>query len=319
MLGAQVSGFDSKWTVGLSWRYQESDRHFRGSHEETDRTAEHSEVINTVHIPELSVTRRFGPRWSATVGVPFLIATRSSPIRDDAGIVVDRSETSAHGLSDITGVARRRFFDPADGTRGLTLGFGVKIPTGSPSVHDTRVRLVDGEYESSVQTVDQSIQPGDGGFGLIADLFGFHRFAGERAAGYVSAVYLANPENTNGVPTYRSGAGEEIMSVADQYLYRAGVAWLPNDRWTASLGIRYEGVPVRDLIGDSDGFRRPGYAASIEPGFSWSRGPHTVQVQVPWAIHRNRKKSVPDLENPPRHGDAAFADWVLLAGYQHRF
>jgi hypothetical protein len=84
------------------------------------------------------------------------------------------------------------------------------------------------------------------------------------------------------------------------------------------MGGRIEGVPVHDLIGSSEGFRRPGYAVSAEPSVSWRRGPHTVSLTVPIAVERNRQRSVPDLARGS-HGDAAFADYVVLAGYWRRF
>jgi hypothetical protein len=51
---------------------------------------------------------------------------------------------------------------------------------------------------------------------------------------------------------------------------------------------------------------------------SWSKGAHTVAVAVPIAWDRARLKSVPDREND-RHGDAAFADYLIIAGYARRF
>jgi hypothetical protein len=41
-------------------------------------------------------------------------------------------------------------------------------------------------------------------------------------------------------------------------------------------------------------------------------------VQVPWAVERNRRRSVPDIRNG-RHGDAAFADYALTIGLTRRF
>jgi hypothetical protein len=38
---------------------------------------------------------------------------------------------------------------------------------------------------------------------------------------------------------------------------------------TFSAGIRYECLPVKDLVGGSNGFRRPGYISSIEPGVAY--------------------------------------------------
>ena len=79
-----------------------------------------------------------------------------------------------------------------------------------------------------------------------------------------------------------------------------------------------EGVPVRDLLGKSNGFRRPGYAISGDPGFLYNRWGYVFSCNVPWAIERNRR-SVPDIANGIRTGDATFADYVLTFGLSKRF
>lgn len=324
MLGAldTYEGPDD-WQVSVSWRYQKSDRHFRGSEEETNRAAEHSEVINHLNLAEIGIRHNFSPRTSLSVSVPYLMAERSSPIRDEDREVIARSITHATGLSDITVTARRLLFDPATNRRpgNVLFGLGLKLPTGASSVHDTRTRLIDGQFVKSVETVDQSIQPGDGGLGYILDVSGFYQLGEARTSAlYAAATYLINPEGTSGVPTYRSREAEAIMSISDQYLARVGWTTSPAswNGWGVSLGGRVEGLPREDLVGSSQGFRRPGYAISLEPGASWSRGPHTVSLAVPIAAYRNRVRSVPDLATG-RHGDAAFADWVMLLGYWRRF
>jgi len=91
-----------------------------------------------------------------------------------------------------------------------------------------------------------------------------------------------------------------------------------------SLGGRVEGVPVRDLVGGSEGFRRPGYAVSIEPGVSVMFKGWSASLYTPVAVYRNREPSVPDLEqaaatgrfNP---GDAAFADFLVMFNLTKRF
>jgi hypothetical protein len=86
----------------------------------------------------------------------------------------------------------------------------------------------------------------------------------------------------------------------------------------AKFGMRYEGVKVRDLIGGSLGFRRPGYALSVEPGMQFERGKTTWSLNIPVAVQRNRKRSVPDLMQG-KAGDAAFADYLILVGYARSF
>ena len=88
---------------------------------------------------------------------------------------------------------------------------------------------------------------------------------------------------------------------------------------TATFGPRWEGVPSRNLFpGDNLGFRRAGYAVSIEPGVQYVRGKSVFSAEIGRAIHRDRTQSVADVLTGT-HGDAAFADWVWLASYSFRF
>jgi hypothetical protein len=56
----------------------------------------------------------------------------------------------------------------------------------------------------------------------------------------------------------------------------------------------------------------------VEPSVSASWGPHTVSLAVPVAVYRDRTKSVADLLSGG-HGDAAFADYIILLGYWRKF
>ena len=326
MLGAFGSSYagGDKWQVSLSCRYQQSDKHFVGSEYQHERDEERSQVVNTIWQPEVSLRYRLGERWSFSVAVPYLVANRSSALRDSVTReVFGRTEVHAHGIGDMTLFARRWMLSPSQHPNtNLSLGWGVKLPTGQTDVRDVRLRVTTGrETEVVEQVVDQSIQPGDGGTGIILDMQWFRRMAKGRVTTYLGTTYLFNPRGTSGVPTGRNRAGEEIMSVADQYVARVGATFTgPRWRgWSVGFGGRLEGVPVHDVFGSSTGFRRPGYAISAEPSFSWSKGPHTVAVATPIAMYRNRTRSVADRKEVGRHGDAAFADWLALASYSFRF
>jgi len=310
------------WQVSMNYRYQYSHRHFVGSEEQTNRAADRSQVKNNIDLAEIGIRYNPKPRWSFSLNVPYFHATRSSGLRDANRVVVDRAEVQASGLSDITLSARRLLWKPLKHPDGnIAMGLGVKMPTGDYDVFDDRERLVNGQRVFTEESVDQSIQPGDGGWGVILDLQYFQRIAHTNGAFYLSTTYLANPRDTNGTPTFRGNRGEEIMSVADQYVARVGASYAGKS-WKGfgvSLGGRLEGVPVEDLIGDSNGFRRPGYAISAEPGVSYSRGAYTFSLAVPYAIYRNRTRSVADRLVPGRHGDAAFADYIILFGWGRKF
>ena len=81
---------------------------------------------------------------------------------------------------------------------------------------------------------------------------------------------------------------------------------------------------VKDLIGGNEGFRRPGNVLSVDPGFSYMKNNFTLNLNVPFAVRRNRPQSVTDkqteeLTGNPRNGDAAFADYVINLAVSYRF
>jgi len=319
VVGAQGSVYvdPHHWQLTMSYRWQNSDRHFRGVHEEANRQAEESEVINDLHLWDFAATYQVTERFSVSLSVPVQYANRSSPLRDANGDVVDRSSVQASGIGDISLVGRWWLLKTTTHPdHNASLGWGVKFPTGDYDATDN-VRRLNGTEQV---VVDQSIQPGDGGYGAILDLVAFKRLFEGKLTAFATGTYLMNPENKNGARTGRSRAGEEIMSVADQYVGKVGLAapvtYLKG--LALSLAARIEGVPVHDAIGGSDGFRRPGYAISIEPGLIFGIGKNTFAISAPVALQRNRQRSVSDQANGV-HGDAAFADYVILVSYSRSF
>jgi hypothetical protein len=192
------------------------------------------------------------------------------------------------------------------------------FPSGNDHVIN-RVDKLDGK--GPVDTlVDYSIQPGSGGYGMVFGWQSFKNF-GTTAQAYFNGSYIATPQNTNGI--VRSTTAKPLLqqvSISDQYLLEAGVAVpiRPLPGFSITAGPRWEGVPARDLFGASDGFRRPGYAVSIETGFQYVRGRHLFTATVGKAIRRDRTVSYPDSVYGT-HGDAAFADYIWLASYSVRF
>lgn len=173
--------------------------------------------------------------------------------------------------------------------------------------------------------VDQSIQLGDGGVGMITELNAFYALS-KKVSMYSNFYYLVNPRETNGVSTARGGTpssaavsyGSNVMSVPDQYMARAG-ANISISKFTLGAGVRIEGVPVKDLVGGSNGFRRPGYIVSADPSLSFRTKKLTAFLNVPVALERNRLQSVPDkirtgITKSYYIGDAAFADYVVNFG-----
>lgn len=328
VLGVQGGAYPAPgtWSASFGWRYQKSDRHFVGSEYQEERDHEGSQVINDVNLADLNFRYQATKRVELSLGVPYFMGTRSQSLRNAQRVIVERYQTQARGIGDIVFSARRWMLDTDTHASGnLMLGLGVKLPTGANNVTDT-FRVFSstpppgGTISNVIRTVDQSIQPGDGGFGILMDFNTFKGMAGGNLSLYANGAYLANPGGTSKVLTYRNAPGEQIMSIADQYILRGGAAFpISKSRMlSASAGLRIEGVPVRDLFGPDDGFRRPGVAISIEPAINVIKGKHAVTLGVPVALYRNRFVSVPD-EARGAHGDAAFADYLVMFGYSRRF
>jgi hypothetical protein len=311
--------------IGMNYRYFESFRHFRGTEEEPDRVSNNTEVINYSHSWDFFLTYGISERLYASATIPTVINVRSSLYEHGR---TERNSTFSRGLADIrVGVGYWLLNLEKNPNGNVALGLGIKLPTGNYNATDIFYN-VGPEGSSEVRPVDQSIQPGDGGFGLTMD-FQLYRKISTGLFAYAGGFYLLNPRETNGIRTFRETlspllANEAIMAVPDQFSIRGGASYSLSNTISASLGARYEGVPVKDLIGGNEGFRRPGNVLSIDPGISYMKNNISVNLNVPFAVRRERPQSVTDLETEmltgePRAGDAAFADYLINFGITYRF
>lgn len=300
------------WTLTFGYRFLPSSRHFVGTVEQKQREVLGNQIQNIYHLFDVSVSRQLTRRWSANASLPIVFAYRNQ-------LYVPTGEFRVRGLGDATaGVRAWLLRPPTESGANIALGASIKLPTGQ---YNATGLATDRAGNLINATADQSIQTGDGGTGLAVDLQAYAPVpAPVGGMLYFTGTYLFNPRNTTGVSTFRTRAGEQVMSVADQYLYRGGISRLiPKLRGvTGTFGGRIEGIPVRDAFGKSDGFRRPGYAISVEPGLMYAHRSWVLSVTAPIAVERNRKKSVSDYANG-FHGDAAFADFSLIIGASRRF
>ncbi len=310
--------------VGLSYRYFKSFRHFRGTQEEADRVSNNTEVINNSHAIDFNLNYGITNRMFGSVTIPTVLNTRSSLYEHGRE---ERNTTFSRGISDIRLGLGYWLLDPESHTNGnMALGIGAKLPTGDYNATDIFYN-VGPDGGSEVRPVDQSIQPGDGGFGFILNLQ-FYQKIKNNLFGYASGFYLFNPRETNGIRTFRETLSpilenEAIMSVADQFSVSAGLNYNISSTFSASLGGLFEGIPVEDVLGGSKGFRRPGNVLSIDPGLSFNKNNFSLNLNVPVALRRERPQSVTDLQTQSvtgefRNGDAAFADYLINVGVAYR-
>lgn len=311
--------------LGINYRYFKSFRHFRGTKEEPDRTTSNTEVINHSHAWDYFLTYGISKRVYTSITIPTVLNSRSSLYEHGRQ---ERNSTFSRGLADIRVGMGFWLFNLEDHPNGnLALGLGVKLPTGKYNASDIFYN-VGPNGEPQVRPVDQSIQPGDGGFGITLDLQFYQKVTTSLFA-YGGGFYLINPRETNGIKTFRETLSpilenEAIMAVPDQYSVRAGLSFSASNTISTSLGARYDAVTVKDLVGGNEGFRRPGNILSIEPGIAYMRNNFSLNLNVPLAIRRERPQSITDRQTElatgqPRNGDAAFADYLLNVGVSYRF
>lgn len=313
------------WETSVSYRWFQSDRHYVGTAYQAQRDANGDQVINRSNFTDFGLNYTISPRYSVALTIPYVSHDRSQVVKDASGVILDRFHTQASGVADLSVIGNAWLWDPASSPKGnIQFGLGLSLPTGKDDVSDVFETFdkTSGKIVAVRHAVDQSIQPGSGGYGIIVDLYGY-RTLGAGFTAYANASYTVTPQETNGVLT--SNTGTTVMSIPDTYLGRTGVeyAFGGSSGISLSLGLRAEGVAVYDLMGGSNGFRRPGYSVAVEPGISINRKKWSARLYVPYAIQRDRLQSYPDKlktwsTGVYSQGDAAFANYLIIlsVGYK---
>jgi hypothetical protein len=317
----QIVFTPGEWVLAFNYRGSKANDHYNGTRFQYQRETLKNYVNNTQQLYDLAATYTFSQRFSVFGSIPVVNSTWSvpEPAQPPLG---PRREQNASGIGDASALARFWLLDPVKHPRGnVSAAVGIKAPTGKYDVEDEYPDI--NGTNKVLKAVDQSIQPGDGGWGAIFDFQAYKRL--RPVTFYGAGSYLANPRDTNGTPSIIVGLGlggnpafADLLenSVPDQYVARAGAAFpVKKDVFTMSIGFRIEGVPRYDLFGGSHGWRRPGYESYIEPGFLFSHGRSTWSFYVPRGLVRNRRPN-PYTGNP---GDATFPDYVVIVGYSYRF
>ena len=302
-----------QWEMTLSYRFLHSENIYIGTDVQPQISAAGVEPRFDVNSFDLSFRYGITQRFSATVTVPF-IHSKASLVHPDG---VRRTGGLGVELGDMRFGGNFWLLDPLTHPNGnVAVSLGFKTPSANEASTGTTF-TPDGPVNGPV---DIAMQPGDGGWAIILEGQWFQK-AFKNTIAYASGFYMFNPRNTNSVEPPQSNATNRFfMSVPDQYSARAGLT-IPV--WAAkgislSLGGRVDGIPVTDVFGGSDGFRRPGYVVFFEPGVTWGLGKNTFNFGAPIAVRRSIQTSVLDGSRSVRTG-GGLADFLILAGYSRRF
>ena len=287
----------SNWQVNINTRYFKAYRDFK---EKVDlKTPAANQNIIKSYSMDVGVTRLFNNGWSLDFSLPILSNNRSSS-GEHGGPNTPRHTTHSFGIGDVRFTAYKWLLKPSVSQKGnIQLGLGIKLPTGDYKYQDYFYR---NDSTRVLSAVNPSIQLGDGGTGIITEINTFYFFNSKRTIGvYGNFYYLINPRDQNGTQ-YTQGrtpssiaiqSGGVENSVPDVYSLRGGIDFnLKN--WGFSAGLRDEGSPVRDLIGENNGTRRAGYTLSVEPGVLYKFKNTTLYAYVPVIISHSIKQNLVD-------------------------
>jgi hypothetical protein len=273
---------------------------------------------------DLTLLRQFSNDWSMAVSLPISANSRSTKFEHGGS----RHATHSFGIGDIRLTGYKWLLKSSTHRNGnIQLGLGIKFPTGD-------YRYMDYYYVNDstriLNPVDQSIQLGDGGTGIIFEVNAFRRISNSFNI-YGGFFYMSNPREQNGVSTAKNApvpplaikAGSNVMSVPDQYTARGGLSYLRR-QWAAEIGIRAEGVPVYDLIGGSGGLRRAGYNISLEPGLTYRIKKTILYTYVPISLKRSISQSYTDKNISNITGNytispGGFPDFLIFVGATFKF
>jgi hypothetical protein len=298
-----------EWQIDVAYRRLAADEWFVGTKvNEAAAPFGHTLYVN---VNSITVTTNYGltDRLTSSISFPFSFGTHSRYYAD-----AHRHEVSASGFGDLSAVMTYWLRNPNQPSKGnISLGVGVKSLSGDNAV-SRDFYLKDG---SAIQSpVDQSIQLGDGGWGILFQAQAY-RGISSSIVGYAQGWYLLTPKDTTNIispyPTVP-------LSVPDVYAARVGSAFnfKPLRGVGFNLGVRIDGIPIRDLVGGSDGFRRPGYSFYFDPGVTYSHGRHAFTINTPVMVYEDFKRSRVDVQlNRPGGGD--LARYLIIAQYSVRF
>ncbi|MCI0417621.1 MAG: hypothetical protein L0387_31705 [Acidobacteria bacterium] len=305
-----ISPYMSKgeWQLLLYYRGYESDKHFQGRNAFTALDA--NGPLNRQNFFNIDLTYAASRKWNFSLSVPVhfnsFSVRRQAPGSQERVWVPIRS----NGIGDAGLRARYWIFNTENTRHNVGVTAGLKMPTGKANVTD--------DYFGRQVPVDVSVQPGDKSWAGTTGVYAFQQVG--LVTLFASGSYLFNPRNTTGVPTFFGSLtnpnNTTYNSASDQFSTQMGGSLQLKPGWPVpSLVYRIEGVPVYDLFGASDGFRRPGTIGFVEPGVNFALGRHLFGVSLGIRSYVNVK----DAPNSVRVEDATVPKLIFTAGYSVRF
>ena len=308
--GGEAYQRKNEWRVTLGYRRLYSNEWFVGTESSSALGPGGPAPVLNINTVITEISYAPNERVQLHVGIPYSHGTTTSIWPDKL-----THTQKVSGIGDISAIAESWLLSPTTHSSGnVSIGIGFKAPTGS----HTASSYVYTPAATIAYPADQTVQPGDGGWGFIVQSQGFRQLT-ERFFGYAFGSYMASPKAKSDV-AFRPGSSVH-WSVPDIYSARAGAAFtvLPDRGLTMSLGGRVDGIPLHDVFGggDDDTIKRTSRVVFVDPGLSLTRGKHNVTVSVPWRVSVDRFKSLYERRTNLLNG-GGFAKHLIFVSYSLR-
>jgi hypothetical protein len=312
-----------KFQLSLGWRIATADRSYRNNRLNHDftKTWDPYERLSVLDVTgQYNINSRFNVL--ATMPIVFnKFSTLYPPLGREIG---KHTAATVEGIGDVTLMGQGWLLDSKRHPfHNVALGAGIKIPTGN---WNAKAFLPDetGLNFRRRSAYPPAIMPGDGGVGVLVSAQAYRKLRNELpvihgGTLYASASYLINGRDTNGTPSMVQSLGVPLNpfffsrltnSVTDSYNVAGGIAVrIPKARKNSVLDhtrfrttMNWEGLPSRDFIGRSSGFRQPGYTFSIGPGIVFQGKNDFLSVDVPIVFARHVNPNASLLPGLPLRG-----------------
>ena len=266
----------------------ETDEEFRGVQQRTDLESTDHQVTEGADTLDLMGSYGLSRQVSLSLSAPVILYSHWSTV-----LAGTRYDQNARGLGDTVIGANYWLWNCSRyPEKNISLGLGIRLPTGNSNYQVMYPNSLGQDLR--LRPVFPGIQPGSGAFGLRLSIDGFQRIKGFILFGTGEYTFSLRQQND----TYALGAtlnpagvtatAENLryISTPDSYLFDLGLARaVPKvSRLSAFVHARMAGVPVRNVLTGTSGFRQPGYFVTVEPGILFNTRLASYTVSAPLRV-----------------------------------
>ena len=295
----------------MGYRYQPSFRHFVGTVEQKQREITGNQIDNIYHLVDFGIERQLTPdgAFRRACRCCSRIATNSTP----------RRQVCVNAFGDASvGVRSWIFKPPTESGDNISVGVSLKVP-------DRQLQCHRAAAARQASRCDRHRRPVHAGgrrrHGILHRRPRLQARRLPQRAVLCRRVPVQSPRHQRrlDLPRRARRAGDVGGRPVPRSAAESGARCPRFAAWPPVSAAESKASRFATSSAASYGFRRPGYAISIDPGLLVFPRKLYVFAERPLGDRaRTARRSVPDIARGA-HGDAAFADYTVMFGMSKRF